>query len=320
MSTWIFVVAVVLVATRLCGYIASRCGMPPIVGELIAGILIGPVGIGILASDWHAEVIVPAQPVMHNISEIAVMLLMVSVGRELREGLGDAKVKEEARGWAGWLVGSLTLPIVVGVAVAIAAPSLWPYLVGNTVAFVLVVAVIFTVTALPVLAHQVEQGVAFLRDRVPGFADAVLADTAYGVGVRETRRIRGEATLQDDAVREARHTDDGIARGAHHIDLHGAGTEQTRIPVREGGSYDIPFGCLVPLGLRNLLVAGRCISSTRAANGSCRVMGTCLALGQAAGTAAARVAADGLDDTRALDVTALRTLLKAQGAVIDGTR
>lgn len=174
--------------------------------------------------------------------------------------------------------------------------------------------------ALPVLAHQVEQGVAFLRDRVPGFADAVLADTAYGVGVRETRRIRGEATLQDDAVREARHTDDGIARGAHHIDLHGAGTEQTRIPVREGGSYDIPFGCLVPLGLRNLLVAGRCISSTRAANGSCRVMGTCLALGQAAGTAAARVAADGLDDTRALDVTALRTLLKAQGAVIDGTR
>jgi len=169
------------------------------------------------------------------------------------------------------------------------------------------------------LAGQVEQNVAFLQRRVPGFADAVLADAAYGVGIRETRRIQGEETLSDEAVREAVKRGDGIARGAHHIDLHGAGTAQTRIPVRGGGSYDIPFGCLVPRGLRNVLVAGRCLSSTRAANGSSRVMGTCLATGQAAGTAAALLATAPSPDPRQLDVAALRVRLQEQGAVIDGT-
>ena len=173
--------------------------------------------------------------------------------------------------------------------------------------------------ALAGLACQVEKGVAFLKADVPGFADAVLADTAYGVGVRETRRIRGEAVLEEAAVRGARHCDDGIARGAHHIDIHGSGTEQTRIPVRGGGSYDIPFGCLIPCGLQNLLVAGRCLSSTRPANGSCRVMGTCLAIGQAAGTAAAMLAVEKIPNPRRIDVAALRAQLKAQGAVVDGT-
>jgi len=173
--------------------------------------------------------------------------------------------------------------------------------------------------ALAQLAGQVEQNVAFLQRRVPGFADAVLADAAYGVGIRETRRIQGEETLSDEAVREAVKRGDGIARGAHHIDLHGAGTAQTRIPVRGGGSYDIPFGCLVPRGLRNVLVAGRCLSSTRAANGSSRVMGTCLATGQAAGTAAALLATAPSPDPRQLDVAALRVRLQEQGAVIDGT-
>jgi hypothetical protein len=173
-------------------------------------------------------------------------------------------------------------------------------------------------SALPELAHQVEKGVRFLRGSVPGFAKAVLADTAYSVGVRETRRITCEAVLCDDAVREAQRCDDGIARGAHHIDIHGAGTAQTRIPVNGGGSYDIPFGCLIPRGFRNLLVAGRCLSSTRPANGSCRVMGTCLAIGQAAGTAAGILSVEGIPDPRQLDVAMLRARLTSQGAVLDG--
>ncbi|MCF7837585.1 MAG: FAD-dependent oxidoreductase [Candidatus Marinimicrobia bacterium] len=171
---------------------------------------------------------------------------------------------------------------------------------------------------LPELVRQVEKGAAFLKASVPGFADAVLADAAYSVGVRETRRIRGETVLNDATVREALRHADGIARGTHHIDIHGAGTAQTRIPVRGGGSYDIPFGCLIPCGLRNLLVAGRCLSSTRAANGSCRVMGTCLATGQAAGTAAAMLVGEGFSDPRQLDVSVLRARLTAQGAVLDG--
>jgi hypothetical protein len=89
--------------------------------------------------------------------------------------------------------------------------------------------------------------------------------------------------------------------------------------VAGGGSYDVPFGCRIPRGLRNLLVAGRCLSSTRAANGSARVMGTCLATGQAAGTAAALCAARECSDIRQLDVAELRERLAAQGAVIAGT-
>ena len=173
-------------------------------------------------------------------------------------------------------------------------------------------------SALPELARQVEKGVAFVKASLPGFADAVLSDAAYSVGVRETRRIRGETVLNDTAVREAHRCADGIARGAHHIDIHGSGTAQTRVPVRGGGSYDIPFGCLIPCGLRNLLVAGRCLSSTRSANGSCRVMGTCLATGQAAGTAAAMLAVEGISNTRQMDVNLLRARLTAQGAVLDG--
>jgi hypothetical protein len=168
------------------------------------------------------------------------------------------------------------------------------------------------------LSGQVEKGIRFLKDSVPGFGNAALADTAYSVGVRETRRIRGEAVLREEDVREALRHDDGIARGAHHIDLHGAGTAQTRIPVPGGGSYDIPFGCLIPRGLNNLLVAGRCLSSDRAANGSCRVMGTCLAVGQAAGTAAGILAVEQIPEPRRLDVPMLRRRLKSQGAVLDG--
>jgi hypothetical protein len=173
--------------------------------------------------------------------------------------------------------------------------------------------------ALPVLAEQVEMASEFMRRRVPGFSRAVLSDTAYAVGVRETRRIRGDLVLTDEAVMNACKTEDGVARGTHHIDLHGAGTDQQRIPVKGGGSYDIPFGCLVPRGLTNVLVAGRCLSSERAANGSARVMGTCLAMGQAAGTAAAMVENARMNDVRELSVDALRGRLREQGAVIDGT-
>jgi len=169
------------------------------------------------------------------------------------------------------------------------------------------------------LHQQVQTCVTFLRGRVPGFQDAVLASVAPGIGVRETRRIAGEVVLTKEDVLEGRKRADGVAKGSHHIDLHGAGMEQTRVPVKDGRSYDIPYGCLIPKGLDNLLVAGRCLSSTRDANGSARVMGTCMATGQAAGTAAALCARQGHDDPRDLPVQMLRRTLLAQGAVLDGT-
>jgi len=100
------------------------------------------------------------------------------------------------------------------------------------------------------------------------------------------------------------------------VDLHGAGTDQVRIPVARGGSYDIPYECLIPRGMANLPVAGRCLSSTREANGSARVMGTCIATGEAAGTAAAMCVQRGITDVRELPIEALRERLRSRGAMV----
>ena len=77
---------------------------------------------------------------------------------------------------------------------------------------------------------------------------------------------------------------------------------QVRIPVKDGLSYDIPFRCLLPPGLKNVIAAGRCISSDRGANGSLRVMGTCIATGQAAGMAATILSRENKKDFRSIKV------------------
>ncbi len=173
--------------------------------------------------------------------------------------------------------------------------------------------------ALAPLSRQVRMAIEFVRSSLPGFEDASLSAVAPWIGVRETRRIVGEATLTEADVCDGLKSPDGIAKGGHHVDVHGSGTYQRRTPVADGGSYDIPYDCLIPSGLANLLVAGRSISSTREANASLRVMGQCLATGEAAGTAAALCASEGWSDVRSVPVALLRDRLRAQGAVVDGT-
>ena len=172
---------------------------------------------------------------------------------------------------------------------------------------------------LPDLTEQVWTGVKFLKANVPGFEHANFAGAASRIGIRETRRIVGEYVLTGDDCQQGRKFSDGIAKGCHHIDIHGEGTKQIRIPIENGGTYDIPFSCLVPKGIKNLLVSGRCMSGTREGNGTARVMGTVMATGQAAGTASAMAAQRSLADIRDLPVLELREQLKAHGAVLDGT-
>ena len=172
---------------------------------------------------------------------------------------------------------------------------------------------------MPQLVDQVWNCQGFLRKRVPGFEEAAFAGLAPRIGIRETRRIVGEHTLTGEDVLNAVKRDDGIAKGGHHVDIHGDGTDQVRRPIRDGGSYDIPFGCLVPKDTKNLLVAGRCLSADREAHSTARVMGSCMGMGQAAGTAAAMAREmNDYDDIRAIDGGALRARLKQQGAVLDG--
>lgn len=169
------------------------------------------------------------------------------------------------------------------------------------------------------LFDQITTCVNFLKRNVPGFENAHLSAIAPRIGIRETRRIMGDYVLTREDVAEGRKFDDGVAKGCHHIDIHQEGTKQVRIPIANGGSYDIPFRSLIPKTLKNVLVAGRCLSADRPAMGSARVMGSCLAMGQATGTAGAMFQSSNLDDIRQLDVGHLRARLKEQGAIIDGT-
>lgn len=167
---------------------------------------------------------------------------------------------------------------------------------------------------------RVMECINFYRKYVPGMENCFLMDTAPLIGIRETRRIMGEAMITKEDVLSAKKADDGIAKASFFLDLHDGGLpslgevlsrEERNVP--KGDWYEIPYGCLVPKKIDKLLTAGRCISSDREANGSLRIMPTCMATGQAAGTAAALSL--GQDVTpRELNVRQLQKTLLEQGA------
>jgi hypothetical protein len=136
--------------------------------------------------------------------------------------------------------------------------------------------------------RQVQKITRFLKEYVPGFAEAYVIQTGTNIGVRETRRITGEYTLTGNDVLRARKFEDVIARNNYPIDIHnplGQGTTLKNLAI--GESYDIPLRCLIPKKVANLLVAGRCISGTHEALASYRIMPVSMATGQAAGVCAA---------------------------------
>jgi glycine/D-amino acid oxidase-like deaminating enzyme len=160
-----------------------------------------------------------------------------------------------------------------------------------------------------------EEAAAFLREHMPGFAEAFLADTAVALGVRETRRVAGEYVLTGADVQRGAEFADAVVNGAWPQEYHVAGrsTEYRFLPP--GRRYQIPFASLRTREIDNLLVAGRCISADHDALASTRVMGPSLALGQAAGTAAA-LAARRAGPVAAVDVAELQAELVARGAAL----
>lgn len=156
----------------------------------------------------------------------------------------------------------------------------------------------------------------FLRDRVPGYANARLATFGSQIGVRETRRVHGLYRLTKEDVLGARQFDDQIGLCGAPIEDHhdGAGTQWHYLP--EGQCVGIPYRALVPAGAGNLLVAGRCFSATHDAHASVRSMGQCMAMGQAAGTAAAMAASRRIP-TPEVDPVVLRDTLRRHGAILE---
>jgi glycine/D-amino acid oxidase-like deaminating enzyme len=162
--------------------------------------------------------------------------------------------------------------------------------------------------------RQMRQIASFLRRRVPGFEHAYVAQSGVHTGVRETRRIVGDYRLSAEDVLAARKFDDVVARGSYPVDIHnpkGSGTVLKRLP--DGEAYDIPLRCLLPRGIENLLVAGRCLSGSHEAHSSYRVMPIVMATGQAAGVAGALAARHGVSP-RATAVAEVQDELLRQGA------
>lgn len=168
---------------------------------------------------------------------------------------------------------------------------------------------------------QADEIFRFLKKYVPGFENAKLLATGNTLGVRETRHIEGVKKLTVDAILGCEVPDDSILVAANSVDIHGKFGPRSNeyITIPEGKYYGISYGCLVPVGMKNLLVAGRSISATSDAAGAIRVMPPCMALGQAAGTAAAIALRDGTDVCDC-DVNALRNALREQNVCLGETR
>ncbi len=155
------------------------------------------------------------------------------------------------------------------------------------------------------------------RDAAPDFKDAYLLTSAAHIGVRETRRIRGDYQITGSDILACRRFDDAVAMGSWPIDIHPADGRVGVHPHKENPPepYQIPLGCLVVRGFDNLLVAGRCISTTHEAHGSTRVSGTAMALGQAAGTVAAMACENG-GAPRKVAIQSLQDRLRSQGVIL----
>jgi 2-polyprenyl-6-methoxyphenol hydroxylase-like FAD-dependent oxidoreductase len=168
--------------------------------------------------------------------------------------------------------------------------------------------------------RQVFQILEFLRRWVPGFDQCVLLDTGAQVGVRETRRIVGEYTLTQEDLASGRDFDDTIAFAAYPMDIHdpqGAGGGVSN-RGETANMYQIPYRCLVPLGVDQLLVAGRCVSATHEALGAIRVMPPSFARGEAAGTASALATQEGVPPRR-VPIGWLRDTLREHGVYLGDT-
>ena len=158
------------------------------------------------------------------------------------------------------------------------------------------------------------------------FASSFVAATAPLMGIRETRRIVGDYVLTVEDYIARRSFADEICRNAYYLDVHGTPEEARQVTpgrpeVEErtlrygpGESHGLPYRCLTPRGLRNVLVAGRDISCDRRVHGSVRVMPVCLCMGEAAGLAAAMAAKSAGGDVHGVDVEGLRARLREHGA------
>lgn len=173
------------------------------------------------------------------------------------------------------------------------------------------------VTKAEIIARdQVKEIYEFMKQNGSGLENSFLMMTASEIGVRESRKIVGDYVLTEDDCRAFTKFEDSVAACNYDIDIHnpeGSGTSHYFFPV--GEYYTIPYRSLIPTGVSNMLVAGRCISSDHGAQASYRIMPTVCTIGEAAGVAAALAAKNGCP-VREINVNELQSILKNNGAFI----
>lgn len=166
----------------------------------------------------------------------------------------------------------------------------------------------------------------YYKKYLNGFADMELAATGSMMGIRETRRILGDYVLNLQDFESRAVFPDEIGRYCYPVDIHAYRPDkelhqkmkesfETRLRYKQGESYGIPYRTLTPQGLKNVLVAGRCISTDKYIQGSVRVMPGCFITGQAAGAAASIAIGEGTD-IRGFDIGKLQGLLRKMGAYL----
>lgn len=153
------------------------------------------------------------------------------------------------------------------------------------------------------------------RRYVPGFSSCYVLDSGATLGVRESRRISGEYVLTRDDVLKSARFDDAIGACAWPMEDHAAGRATQWLWLEPGTFYQIPYRALLPRSVNNLLVAGRCASSTHDAQASLRVSAQCFVMGEAAGTAAALALARNTSLKR-LPIDALQSKLSEGGSFL----
>jgi len=163
--------------------------------------------------------------------------------------------------------------------------------------------------------RQIEGVARYLRECIPGFEHARIEQIAPVLGVRETRHVVGDYTLTGDDAINGHHFEDSIAADASALDIHDP--KGADVDFQGLRPYEIPYRCLLPQGVEQLLVAGRCISADHAAHARSRNMPACMATGQAAGVAAA-VAVESGTTVREVSVAEVQKRLRALGMPLFG--
>ena len=164
--------------------------------------------------------------------------------------------------------------------------------------------------------RQAVDAFAFLRT-VPGFENSYIVDLPPQLGIRETRRVIGGYMLSGEDVLGCASFEDSIGVNGWPKESHVPGDVVFEFPpIPESRGYnELPYRMLVPVGVDNLLMAGRCASMTHEGQSAARVSGACFVMGEAAGTAAA-LALSGNTIPRDISVEKLQQQLRQQGAFI----